>query len=451
MTEDPSTPGGPDPCVAVVGTGWVGSCLAAAMADRGLDVVGVDTDAGRVAELNAGRPRFAEPGLAEQIGRARAAGRLRFTTDGTAVSAADVVVITVGTPVGDDGSLADDQLRAACRSLGDHIRPGQLVVLKSTVPPGTTRGLVAPLLEGGRMRAGVDFLLAFTPERLAESTAMAELRRLPIVVGGLDEPSTAAAVAFWRRALGVTVTAQDSLEAAEIVKLADNWWIDLNIALANELAKFCDLYRVDVLDVIAAANAIPKGAGYVNILAPSAGVGGSCLTKDPWMVWRSARQRGLEIHSARVGREVNDAMPAYTAQLILDGLAEAGRDPAGSVVAVLGVAYKNNTADLRETPARAVVETLAKAGVEVRVHDPVADPAEVAELLGIRPCRTVDEAVRAADCVAILALHGEFRDIDFANLPVARPCLVLDGRAYYPKATIAKLRRLGFRYRGIGR
>jgi len=444
-------PGEPAPSVAVIGTGWVGSCLAATLADRGLDVVGVDVDAGRVAELNAGRPRFEEPGLAELTGRALAAGQLRFTTDYAAVSAVDVVVITVNTPISDDGSLADDRLRAACRSLSRHISPGQLLIVKSTVPPGTTRDLVAPLLESDRMRAGDDFLLAFSPERLAESTAMSELRRLPIVVGGLNELSTAAAAAFWRRALGVTVTAQDSLEAAEIVKLADNWWIDLNIALANELAKFCDLYRVDVLDVIAAANALPKGSGSVNILAPSAGVGGSCLTKDPWMVWRSARERGLEIHSVRVSREVNDAMPLHTAQLILDGLDDMGRDPAESVVAVLGVAYKSNTADLRATPARTVVEALAKAGVEVRLHDPVADPAEVEDLLKIRPCRTVQEAVRAADCVAVLALHRQFQDIDFATLPVARPCLVLDGRAYYPKEKIAELRRLGFRYRGIGR
>jgi UDP-N-acetyl-D-mannosaminuronic acid dehydrogenase len=437
--------------VAVIGTGWVGSCIAAAMADRGLDVVGVDVDAGRVAELNAGRPRFEEPGLAELTGRGLAAGRLRFTTDYAVVSTVDVIVITVGTPVNDDGSLADDQLRGACRALRPNLRPGQLLVLKSTVPPGTTRHLVAPLLESDRMRAGADFRLAFTPERLAESTALAELRQLPIVVGGLDRESTVAATRFWRRALGVPVTAQDSLEAAEIVKLADNWWIDLNIALANELAKFCDLYQVDVLDVIAAANAIPKGGGKVNILFPSVGVGGSCLTKDPWMVWQAARQRGLEIHSTRIGREINDAMPAYTAQVILHELVEAGRDPAEAVVAVLGVAYKNNTADLRATPVRAVVETLTKAGVQVRVHDPVADPAEVEDLLKLRPSRTVEEAVRDADCVAVLALHRQFHDIDYAKLQVARSCLILDGRAYYPKEMIAELRRLGYRYRGVGR
>lgn len=449
VSEDPGLPD--RPAVVVVGLGYVGSCIAATLADQGLDVVGVEADAQLINELNEGRFRFEERGLKELTLGAMAAGRLRVTTDYAAVSAADVVVIAVGTPVNDDGSLADGQLRGACLSLREHVRRGQLLVVKSTVPPGTTRALVAPLLEGGGLRAGADFRLAFSPERLAESTALAELRTFPVVVGGIDKRSMLAAADFWRRSLGVAVLPQDSLEAAEIVKLADNWWIDLNIALANELAKFCALYEVDVLDVIAAANSIPKGNGNVNILLPSVGVGGSCLTKDPWMVWQSARQRDLEIRTARVGREVNATMPAYTAQLIIDELTAVGKEPATATVAVLGVAFKNNTADLRATPARDVIRALARAGAQVRVHDPLADAARTEDLLGIRPCRTVNEAVRNADCVAVLALHSEFEDIDFAALPVASSCIVVDGRAYYSKEKIAELRQLGYRYRGIGR
>jgi UDP-N-acetyl-D-mannosaminuronic acid dehydrogenase len=414
-------------------------------------VVGVEINAALVAELSQGHVALEEPGLAELTRRALSTGRLRFTTDFAAVSTVDVVLVTVGTPVNDDGSLVDDQLRGACRSLRGHLRAGQLVVLKSTVPPGTTRDLFAPLLAEGGLRAGVDYRLAFSPERLAESTALAELHRLPIVVGGIDERSTRAAVDFWRGALDVPVIPQHSLEAAEIVKLADNWWIDLNIALANELAKFCDLYQVDVLDVIAAANSVPKGRGFVNILLPSVGVGGSCLTKDPWMVWQSARQRGLDIHTTRVGREVNDAMPGYTAQVIVDELIALGKDPAEATVAVLGLSFKNNTGDLRATPVRPVIEALGKAGVRVRVHDPLVDAAQAEEMLKIRPCATLAEAVADADCIAILALHKEFEDIDFETLPVARPCVVLDGRAYYPTEKIDMLRRLDYRYRGIGR
>jgi dTDP-alpha-D-glucose dehydrogenase len=437
--------------VAVIGLGYVGSCLAAALADRGLDVVGVDTDSRLIDELQRGYCRFREHELEEILFRAMSAGRLRVTTAYQAASGADVVLIVVGTPVRDDGSLAEGQLRDACLSLSRHIRPGQLLILKSTVPPGTTRDVVLPLLQGGGLTGGVDFKLAFSPERLAEGNALAELRTFPIVVGGLDAQSAHAAAAFWRRALNVEVLPQDSLEAAEIVKLADNWWIDLNIALANELAKFCALFEVDVLDVIAAANSIPKGKGNVNILLPSVGVGGSCLTKDPWMVWQSARRHGLDICTTRVGREVNAGMPAYTAQLIIDELVAGGKDPATATVAVLGLAFKNNTGDLRATPVQGAIASLAKAGVKVRAYDPLVDAARAEELLGIRPAATLDEAVRDADCLAILALHREFEGIDFAALPVASSCLILDGRAYYPKEKIDMFRRLGYSYRGIGR
>lgn len=440
-----------DPTVAVVGFGYVGSCIAAVLADRGLDVVGVDNDPRLVDELANGHCRFVEHGLADLIFSGMASGRLRMTTDYTEIAGADVVLIAVGTPIRDDGSLADEQLRGACVELSRHLRRGQLVVLKSTVPPGTTRGVVLPLLERSGLIGGVDFGLAFTPERLAEGTALNELRTFPIVAGGLGEDSADDVGEFWRRALGVDVIPLNSLESAEIVKLADNWWIDLNIALANELAKFCALYDVDVLDVISAANTIPKGKGKVNILLPSVGVGGSCLTKDPWMVWRAARRHGVDILTAAAGREVNAGMPEYTAQLVIDELAKLGKDISTAKVAVLGLAFKNNTGDLRATPTQGVVQSLAKAGADVRIYDPLVDPAIAEELFSIRPAASLQEAVDGADCLAVLALHNELAAIDFATLPVAKPCLVVDGRAYYPKEKIASLRELGYAYRGIGR
>ncbi|ONI89774.1 UDP-glucose 6-dehydrogenase [Saccharothrix sp. ALI-22-I] len=442
---------GRDLRVAVIGLGYVGSCFAADLAARGLDVVGVDTNPRLVEEFNTGHCRLEEEGLAELVADGVAAGRLRATTDYALVRDVDVVLITVGTPVREDGSLADEQLHGACSELSNHIRPGQLLVLKSTVPPGTTRGLVLPLLQGGGLVGGVDFGLAFTPERLAEGAALAELRSFPIVVGGLDDGSARDAAEFWRASLGVEVILMDTLEAAEIVKLADNWWIDLNIALGNELAKFSALFDVDVLDVITAANSIPKGKGKVNILLPSVGVGGACLTKDPWMVWHSARERGLEILTAPAGRQVNASMPEYTAQLAIDELTKLGKDPATSKVAVLGLAFKNNTGDLRATPTVGAVASLAGACAEVSIYDPLVDAGEARKLFGRAQAASVHDAVAGADCVAVLALHREFEDLDFAALPVAPGCLILDGRAYYSRETIASLRALGYHYRGVGR
>jgi UDP-N-acetyl-D-mannosaminuronic acid dehydrogenase len=437
--------------VAVIGLGYVGSCIAGVLSDRGVDVVGVDANPHLINELTNGYCRFAEEGLEDLLFAGLDSGKLKIGTDFAAVREADVVLVTVGTPVRNDGSLADEQLSGACTQLSRYISRGQLIVLKSTVPPGTTRGLVLPLLEQSGLVAGVDFGLAFTPERLAEGTAIRELRTFPIVAGGLDADSADDAAEFWRQTLGVNVIPLDSLEAAEIVKLADNWWIDLNIALGNELAKFAALFGVDVLDVIAAANTIPKGKGMVNILLPSVGVGGSCLTKDPWMVWHSARQRGVEILTAPAGRQVNASMPAYTAQLAIDGLGELGKDPADAKVAVLGLAFKNNTGDLRATPTRDAVAALVRAFGDVTIHDPLVDNSEAEKLFGLSLTTDLAEAVKEADCIAILALHREFADIDFAALPVADNCLVLDGRAYYSRDKIAELRSLGYVYKGVGR
>src|SRR5690606_16246269 len=342
---------------------------------------------------------------------------------------------------------------AACAELSKRLRKGQLVILKSTVPPGVPRKLVAPLLEGDGLTVGEDFGLAFCPERLSEGRALHELRTFPMVVGGWCADSGAAAAAFWRRTLGVEIVPCSSLESAEMVKLAGNWRIDHNIALANDLAKLCATLNVDVLEVIAAANTMPKGSGNVNILLPSVGVGGSCLTKDPWMVWRAAHDRGLELDTIPVARKVNDSMPGYTADLIIEELARLGRRPEQAKIAVLGVAFKNNTGDLRATPTLPVVSALLRSGAEVAVYDPLADPGEVERVFGLTPVRTAREALAGADCVAVLALHDQIAAIDLVAFreSVAPSCVIVDGRAYYPRETIDRFRRHGFAYRGIGR
>lgn len=439
-------------CAAVIGMGYVGSAVAAALAGEGVDVVGIDLDPARVAQLARRRCAFSEPGLPELLYSGLDSGRLRVTTDYGPVSDADVVIIAVGTPV-QDTRLVDHYLRAACTELAGRLRRGQLVILKSTVPPGVSRKVVAPLLESGGLTVGEDFGLAFCPERLSEGRALHELRTFPIAVGGWCPDSAAAAAAFWRRTIGTEIIHCTSMESAEMVKLANNWWIDHNIAMANELAKLCAVLDVDVLEVIAAANTIRKGTGNVNILLPSVGVGGSCLTKDPWMVWRAARDRGLDLDTVPVARKVNDSMPGYTVDLIVEELARAGRSLGQAKIAVLGVAFKNNTGDLRATPVLPVVTGLREGGAEVAVFDPLADPAEVAKVFGVTPARTAPEALAGADCIAVLARHDEFAEIDFVALreSMAPSCVIVDGRAYYSREAIDRFRRHGFGYRGIGR
>jgi UDP-N-acetyl-D-mannosaminuronic acid dehydrogenase len=441
--------------VAIVGFGYVGSCLGVTLADRGFDVRGIDTDPSLLGELAAGNFRFSEPGMAELWTRLSGSGRLRVTPDYSAAADADVVLITVGEPVENSQVSLRDRLVQVSEQLAGILRSSpacQLVLLKSTVPPGTTRQVVLPLLESSGRAEGTDFGLAYCPERLAEGSALRQLRTLPIVVGGCSEASTAAAAAFWDRALGVQTLSVGSPDVAEMIKLASNYWIDANVAIANELARACAALGVNVLEVIRGANTLPKGSSQVNILLPSLGVGGACLPRDPWRLWQAARDAGVRMRTVETARAVNDAMPGYTSDLIREGLARLGRPLAGATVGVLGLSFKSNTGDLRMTPVKPVVEGLLEAGASVRIFDPLAAADEVKSVFGLPAAESLDEAVEDADCIAVLAGHQEFLDVDYRALAglVRMPCLVLDGRAYYPPGTVALLGELGFSYRGIG-
>ncbi|MFC6090012.1 nucleotide sugar dehydrogenase [Saccharothrix lopnurensis] len=442
-----------DPSVLVVGAGYVGLCLAAVLAQRGLRVIAADVDRAHVERLRAGRCTIAEPGLEELLRDGLASGRLTVTADLSAASDCDVVLLTTGTPVDAEGRLDPSQLEAACRDLAPRLRAGQLVVVKCTVSPGTTRTVVAPLLAGHGLEPGTDIGLVHCPERLAEGQALDQLRELAVVVGGVNAESAEAATAFWERHLGVPVHPVKDADVAEAVKLASNWWIDHNIAMANELALFCDAFGIDVMDVVTAANTLPKGAGRMNVLLPSVGVGGSCLPKDPVMAARAAADRGVELRTVATGRAVNDAMPGHAARNLVDGLHKLGTDPAGATVAVLGLAFKSDTGDLRETPVAPFVEHLRNAGCTIRLHDGLAEPDRVRALFGQDPEPTIAAALAGADAVAILAGHREYRELTAADLRAATRagCLVFDGRRYFTRDEISDLHAHDLQYRGIGR
>jgi dTDP-alpha-D-glucose dehydrogenase len=438
--------------IAVVGFGYVGSCLGAVLASRGCDVTGIDTDERTVSAINAGRTRLNEPGLAERIAEAHAAGRLRATRDIAAVANTDVVLLTVGTPLAEHGFMPDtSQVETAVAALAPHLRPGHLVILKSTAPPGTTDEVVAPVLAAAGWSPG-EIFLAFCPERMAEGSALRELESIPVVVGASDEESRTRAVRFWRAVLDVDVIAVSNARTAEIVKLANNQWIDLNIAFGNELAKLADKLGVDVLEVIDAANSLPKGRHHVNILTPSMGVGGSCLTKDPWFVDYLGRQHGLELRIPAVGRAINDSMPAYTVAAIRESLEAAGKRLETSRVAVLGLAFKSDTGDCRSTPTAPAIAELEASGCELVVCDPLVDADDAMGITLVPLTPAIEDAVRAADCVAFFAGHRIFREFPLRRLAELAPgAVVLDGRMYFNRESIEAMRSYGLSYRGIGR
>ena len=437
--------------IAVVGFGYVGTVIGAVLADRGWPVTAIDVRQNVVEEINLGKTTVPEPGLSELVSNNVRVGRLRATTDFGVLAENDFVIVTVGTPLGSDFEPIVDDIKAAARAVGEHLHPGHLVILKSTVPPDTTEKLFRPILEeASGLRAGVDFGLAFCPERVAEGQAIRELTSLPIVVGAIDERSARACATLWRHALGVDSVVVDDPRTAEMVKLADNVWIDLNIALANELAKLCDRLGIDVLQVIDAANTMTKVNHNVNILMPSMGVGGYCLTKDPWFVNHLGQSLGLELAIPRTSRTVNDTMPAYTYGLLRQLLAEQGKAIETSRIAVLGIAFKSNTGDCRLTPTKHVVALLEQTGCELAVHDPWVGEEEALTVTKIPLTADIESAVEDADALVVLAGHREFHQIPLVRLAdlAAASCVFLDGRNSFDPAAV---RAAGFVYKGIGR
>ena len=437
--------------IAVVGFGYIGTVIGAVLADRGWPVTGIDVRQSVVDDINMGRTAVAEPGLSEMVANAVRMGRLRATTDFSAIADNDFVIVNVGTPLGPDYEPIVDDIKAAARALGEHLQPGHVVILKSTVPPDTTETLVRPILEEtSGLRAGVDFGLAFCPERLAEGQAIHELTSIPVVVGAVDECSARACATLWRHALGVESVIVEDPRTAEMVKLADNVWVDLNVALANELAKICDKLGMDALQVIDAANTMPKGSGPVNILRPSMGVGGYCLTKDPWFVNHLGQSLGLDLSIPRTSRTVNDTMPGYSYSLLEQLLADQGKTVAQSRVAVLGIAFKNNTGDCRLTPTKYIVSLLEESGCELSIHDPWVADEEALSVTRIPMTPDIESTVKDADALVVLAGHREFHRIPLTRLAelTTPKCVFLDGRNSFDPAAV---RAAGFIYKGIGR
>ena len=363
-------------------------------------------------------------------------GNLRATTSiETGVKEGDILVVTLPTPL-KNGKPDMSYMEIATENIANNLEPGKLVIIKSTVSPGTTEGFVKPILERSGLIAGKDFLLAYIPERIAEGNALFEFQNIPRVCGGVDKRSAEIAAQTFS-ILGPRVYETASPSVAEAAKLFENTFRDVNIALANEFALVCEKLGLDVTEVIDAANTNPK----TNILFPSCGVGGYCLTKDSFYLTEPALEKGYEAKLIRDARKLNEKMPAHTVRMAEEMLG----DLKGKKIAVFGLSFKGNTDDTRETPAKEICGILKKKEAEVHVHDPFV-PKEKQKEFG-----TVEEdpykALADADCLIIAAEHAKFKEIDLTKAKMKNKKIV-DGRNMLEKE---KVRELGYEYRGIGR
>jgi UDP-N-acetyl-D-mannosaminuronic acid dehydrogenase len=434
--------------VAVIGFGYIGSVIGSVLADHGYSVIGIEKDQRIINAIRNNQSPFNEPGLAELISRVHKSGNLEIGDDISAAAGANTFIITVGSPLSENFKPDLTQIQAAVNSLTPYIKDGDLVMLKSTVPPGTTAEIVRPIL-----LEHADIKLAFCPERLAEGRAIEEFLSIPVVVGGINNESTLAAANFWRESLQVEVITVENTQTAEMVKLADNLWIDLNIALGGELAKLADKMNIDVLDVIKAANSLPKGNHNVNILIPSVGVGGYCLTKDPWFVQNLGTNYGIDLKLPRFSREVNDGMPFYSAALIDSLVSANGIGRQNKKIAILGIAFKNNTGDCRFTPTKAVIDELTGLGYSLTIFDPWVTESDAKTVTAIPMSTSVEETLKEADCAAFLAGHREFHELTIDRIArlVHPGALIFDGRMFFDKEKISQMANAGLRYKGVGR
>ncbi|GBD22538.1 UDP-N-acetyl-D-glucosamine 6-dehydrogenase [bacterium HR29] len=416
--------------VAVIGIGRIGLPIAVALAARGHSVVGCDIDARRVEFVNQGRnPIPDEAGLADLLLRVVGEGRLRATTDTpAAVAGADVVAFCVAVDVDAEGRADLRPLLAACDAAAPALRPGSLCIFDTTLPVGTTRNVLVPRLAAGGRMPGRDLFVAFSPERLFMGRVLRDLTAYPKVVGGYDAESARRAVAFYRETLGVDIIELPSLEAAELSKLAEGVYRDLNIALANELAQVADRFGIDVMDVIRAANSQP----YCHLHIPGTGVGGHCIPVYPRFLMQGEGPSRL----AALGRRVNDEMPAYAVERL--GATLGGLE--GKRIVVLGLAFRPDVAVTAHTNALDLLRELRARGAKVWGHDPLLD-REAIEALGFDPA---PEPPRGYDAAVVHALHAAYRDLEWGKVAP----LVFDARNALEPAVVTAA---GAAYIGVGR
>jgi UDP-N-acetyl-D-glucosamine dehydrogenase len=388
-----------DRCVAIIGLGYVGLPLAVAFAEAGLEVEGVDSAADRVAELSARRSPIEDVSDA-RLGAALDAGLRIVAPADSNVSAADAAFVCVPTPVTATKDPDLGPVLAAARLVRDALRPGQLIVLQSTTYPGTTMGPFRGELERSGLRAGSDFDLAFAPERVSPGDPASAARDVPRLVGGSTPAATARAAALLRH-INDRVIELSSPDTAEMAKLLENTFRNVNIAFVNQLALLCERMGLDVWEVIDAA--ATKPFGFMRF-TPGPGVGGHCIPVDPYYLSWRAREFDFTDRFIELAGDTNLAMPRHVVDLVAEALNDRGAALKGARVAVLGVAFKPDVGDPRNAPAADVLAGLADRGADVRFHDPhvpsFRDAAGV-----VRATTGLDELLDWADVTVALVAH----------------------------------------------
>ncbi|MFO7618053.1 MAG: nucleotide sugar dehydrogenase [Thermoplasmata archaeon] len=445
--------------IVVIGMGYVGIPAAALFADvDGFQVTGVQRRSERsgwkIDWLNDGKNPIGgdEPGLEELLQRVHEKGSFRVVDDYSVVKDADAVLIDVQTPTDEDHVPRYESLRDVSQKISGLIKKGALVVIESTVAPGTTEHIVRPILEkGSGMKTGEGFFLAFSYERVMVGRLLKNITDLPRIVGGIDEKSTELAMKLYSNIVKAPLHATDAL-TAEVSKVVENTYRDVNIAFANEVAIACESLGVDVYKVRELVNTLPNDPSNPssnpvrNMHFPGAGVGGHCLPKDPWLFKYGLDTYGKFKFEPKIivdSRNLNDWMPVHAVNILEEALKSEGKKLAGAKIAILGVAFLENSDDTRNSPSRIFYDELKKRGAEPLMHDHLVREFE-------RPfSNDLDAVLKDADAIILAVKHSIYADLDFVKLRgLVRTPILIDGRNFYDRR---KLESAGFVYRGIGK
>ncbi len=391
--------------VGVIGMGYVGLPLAMEFVRGGYRVVGFDIDESRTKRLNSGES-YIQDVSSEEVADARRRRLFRATTRFSALREMDTIHICVPTPLGKTRDPNVSYIVAAVKQIVDHLTPGKLIVLESTTYPGTTEEVVLPMLEETGREVGVDFFLAFSPERVDPGNAQYVTRNIPKVVGGITPRCTKIAAMIYSMCID-TVVPVSGTKVAEMVKLLENTYRSVNIGLVNEIALMCDRLGTDVWEVIDAAATKPFG---FMPFYPGPGLGGHCIPIDPFYLSWKARLTGFEARFIELAGQINSSMPSHVIKRVTEALNSRRKSIRGSSILLLGVAYKADVDDMRESPALEIMQTLSDMGARLSYVDP---HVEALDLGGIRmrTKKLTPGVLSRADCVVIVTAHSIF---DFA-------------------------------------
>ncbi len=420
--------------IAVVGLGYVGLPLTIRLSQLNFDVSAIDINSEKIEKLQRGILPFAqdEPRLKEYFKKEYSKEKMTFSCEFTEVRDCALVFINVDTPILDKNPNYSS-LISALKSISNFLKKGSIVIIESTVAPKTTEDLVIPTIEKySKLRINKDFFVATVPERIRPNHIFEQLTTLPRVIGVSDKSITAKLKNIYSKITSGGLDFTD-VTTAEVVKVAENTYRDVNIAFANELALACEELGVNVYKIRELINK----SRFHDLHMPGAGVGGHCIPKDPWLLVSSvAREElGIVIRS----RQVNDSMPQHMFDLIKLALAKSGISPQNSKVAILGFSFVEDTDDSRNSPTQSLVEILRSKKIKFKIHDPFVVPYKNSKL---------EDVIKGSDCLVLMVAHGTYKKLDPAKFgKLMRNKIIIDGRNFFDAA---KARKLGFLYKGVG-